>query len=692
MRRPMNVFRTMVLVCVMLGLLAGQARGGTPTAEAAQPALPLSEVVLYASGVGYFQRDGVVDGRQSVALRFRTDQVNDLLKSMIVQDFDGGRVATVTYDSRDPVTKTLKSFAVDLTTNPSLGQLLERIRGERVEVATPSPLQGIILGVERKQERAGEKEVVEVEYLNLVTADGLRSIPLAQIQRLQILNERLSAELRQALEVLASAHDTQQKVVRLAFDGSGRRRVRVAYVAEAPVWKTSYRLVLSEAGRPYLQGWAVVENTTDEDWENVKLSLVSGRPISFIMDLYEPLYAKRPQVVSELYQALRPQVYEQPMEEARDQVREAPRSRLMQEAPAAKAAPRLAAPAPALMPSAAGGAPAEVQLQRGVAASAQAAEAGELFQYAIQAPVSLGRHKSALLPIVGQEVEGAKLSIYNERTHAKHPFSGFRLQNVTSLHLSQGPLTVFDGGIYAGDARLADLAPGQERLVSYALDLKTEVEPQGAPGAETLVTASLRKGTLLVTRKLQQSRIYNVKNRDTKKKAVLIEHPFRSDWTLAEPVAASERTREVYRFAVPVDAGASARLTVREERQVQQTVRLVDSGPDTIGYYLQAKEVSAKVKEALQRVVALRDRLDQTANRRGQLEKRAEEIAKEQGRIRENMARLAQTSELYARYVGKLNEQETEIERLRKEIEAQRTAEERQKRELNDYLLGLDLE
>jgi hypothetical protein len=270
--------------------------------------------------------------------------------------------------------------------------------------------------------------------------------------------------------------------------------------------------------------------------------------------------------------------------------------------------------------------------------------------------------------------------------------NGFRLKNATALDLMQGPITIFDGGIYAGDAQIADLPAGQERLLSYALDLKTEVEPQGAPGQEMIAAASLKKGVLVVTRKAIQERTYNVANREAKPKLVLVEHPYRSDWKLVEPATAKERSRDVYRFEVPVAASGKAQLKVREERQLQQTVRLLDSGSESIAFYLQAKEVSPKVKEALQKVVGMRDRIGQISGQRSQLEKRVEEIGKEQGRIRDNMGRVAQTSDLYARYLKRLDEQETEIERLRKEIDALRTTEERQKRELNDYLVALDID
>src|SRR3989304_8903793 len=206
MKRLVWLLSAVLLVSIGLVASAQEPAGKAPPKAASPQALPLTEVVLYSSGVGYFQRDGSMDGPGEVELRFKVDNINDLLKSMIVQDFDGGQVTTVTYDSRDPITKTLKSFAVDLTTHPGLGQLLGQIRGERVEVAAPNPVSGVIVGVEKKGERVGDKEVAEVEYLNLLTADGLRSIHLGQVQRIQIANEQLGAELQQALGGLASSH------------------------------------------------------------------------------------------------------------------------------------------------------------------------------------------------------------------------------------------------------------------------------------------------------------------------------------------------------------------------------------------------------------------------------------------------------------------------------------------------------
>ena len=680
--------RRLILASCLLFPLSVMAEEGAP--------LPLSKIMLYSSGVGYFQHDGTVNNRTQLDLRLHANQINDMLKSLVVQDFGGGIISTVTYGSRDPVTKTLGGFGINLNGNPTLGQILTQVRGERVEVAAPNPILGTILGVEKKTEAIPDgqaRRVIEQEYLNLLTDDGFRSLPFMQVQRVKLLDATLNAELQQALSVLASNHDAQKKTVSITFDGAGSRQARVAYLTETPVWKTSYRLVLDEDKAPYLQGWAIVENQTQQDWREVKLSLVSGRPISFTMDLYQPLYNPRPAVQPELYANLKPQTYGEAMDELKPMASpptarsEMKKERLLGKLAQGLAGGRANAPAESAVT-------AEMEMGRldeGVAPTATAEDKGELFEYRIEQPVTLAKHTSALLPIIGQALQGRKVSVYNQSVNAKHPLNGYRLKNTSSLHLMQGPITLFDNATYAGDARIEDLPPGQDRLISYALDLKTEVEPKMDGGTQELATVSLKKGTMLVSRRLVEDRTYLIKNRDQKTKTVLIERPYRTEWKLVEPKEPTERTRDMYRFSVNVDSGKNATLRIKETLPIQESILLMDSRIDQLAYYQQAKEVSPKVKEALQRVVQLRGKLDDTRAQRTRLEQRISEITAEHGRIRENMQRLQQNSDLYNRYVRKLDQQETELEKLRKETEVLKSTEEDHRRELQNYVMNLEV-
>src|ERR1051326_5612326 len=307
MRRKLYWLLPALGVCTLAGILATRPKATLAEPNDAQnppsaaTALPIKNVVLFSSGVGYFQRKGEVEGNARVDLTFQVRDINDLIKSMVIQD-DKGTVSAVSYDSLDPVERTLRSFAVNLTNNPTFGQVLTQLRGERVEVVLnqsaanqPGTVTGSVMGLEH-QKVASKDGAVEVEVMNLWCAEGVRSIKLNEIQRLRFLNPAMESEFRRALDTLALSHDAQKKAVSLSFAGEGKREVTVSYVVENPIWKTSYRLVLDKQGKPFLQGWAVVDNPTDDDWNQVGMALISGRPVSFQMDLYQPLYVPRPMV------------------------------------------------------------------------------------------------------------------------------------------------------------------------------------------------------------------------------------------------------------------------------------------------------------------------------------------------------------------------------------------------------------
>ena len=672
------------------------AQSGAPAAEK-EASVPLTNLVLFTSGVGFFQHEGTVDGNARLELTFSASQVNDLLKSLVLRDLDGGTIQSVTYSSRDPITRTLKSFAIDLTSNPTLAGLLLQTRGEAVEVSLPDRVTGTIIGVERREEQAGEKGAVAGEYLTLNTQSGIRSIALSQVQGIRFLRKEIQDDLAQALAVLSSSHGIEKKTVVLHFTGSGRRRVRIGYILETPVWKTSYRLVLAEKEGHLLQGWAMVENTSDADWKAVTLALVSGRPITFVMDLYQPLYLQRPEVQLELYESLRPKTYEMAMGAP------APEAEMMDEEMSFSAkraeAPSMPRQAPAPSKALAGGArgagaaadSAWTATAQGVSAMAQAGEVGSLFQYAIEKPVTLPRQQSALLPIVNESVAGERYSIFNESTHPKHPLNAVKLKNTSKLHLMQGPITVFDGGTYAGDAQITDLPAGGDQIISYAMDLDTEVEALQGPSPETLVSVRISKGIFTYTNKQNRERVYNMKNRGSKARTVLVEHPFAAEWTLVTPKEPLERARNVYRFAVPVAAGKAAKLSVLEERMVEQSVAVTSMQGSTIDFYVKSQVVSRSVRDALARLLTLKQKLADTTEQRVRLETRVKEISTDQDRIRANMDRLSASSELHKKYVKTLTDQEEELARLRDQIAQARDTEAAQRKDVENYILSIDV-
>ena len=648
--------------------------------------LPITNVVLFSSGVGYFQRTGTVQDNATVKLSFKADQINDLLKSLVLLDLDGGKVGSVTYGAKDPISKTLQSFAVNIIDNPSLSQLLNRLRGVGIEVTATKVITGKILGVETKKRKVKD-DVIDVDMLNILTDDGIRSIDLAEITSFRLLDDRLNAELKDALAVLATGLDNQRKPVVVTFNGEKTRRVVVGYLVETPIWKTSYRLVLDEK-TTLLQGWGIVENTSDDDWTNVHLSLVSGRPISFIEDLYTSIYIPRPVVRPQLYASVGPVMYDEGIQSATDK-----------DAAAAPAPPMLGEAGPqgavgratnGTWARAAAGISLD-DMQRSVVSAALARDLGQGFEYAIKDPVNLPRQQSALLPIITGPVETTKVSIYNPNVNMKYPLYGMKLKNTTGMNLMGGPITIYDKGVYAGDATFENLQPGEERLISYAVDLGVTPERKEQQAPEVITALRVNKGVITVTRKYRHTVEYTFQAKDGKDRTMIVEHPFIQGWTLVEPKKADERTANLYRFTVPVDKKDGGKLTVVEEIVQSQGYGLVGMDTGTLLVYAATAKIGNDVHDSLKHAAELQQRVIDTQRKRAVDEQEINSITQEQNRIRENMNALDRNSDLYKRLVKKLDEQETRIEVLRNEIADLRKQEETQRKEYETYVNGLDL-
>ena len=314
-----------------------------------------------------------------------------------------------------------------------------------------------------------------------------------------------------------------------------------------------------------------------------------------------------------------------------------------------------------------------------------------MFQYVIDKPVTLSRQQSAMLPILNQQVTGERYSLFNEGTDPKHPLNAVKLKNASDLHLMQGPITVFDAGTYAGDAQITDLAPGAEQLVTYALDLDTEVQAEPGSSPVSLVSVRITSGIFLYTSKAQQERIYTIKNSGTKNRTVLVEHPYQPEWTLSSPKEALERTRDAYRFAVPVSAGKSATLSVVETRTIEQSIALSNLASDQVALYMKNPVVTPAVKAALQKLADLQQKAAAAAAERAGKEQRVKDISNDQSRIRANMDRLSQSSDLYKRYVKTLSDEEDELAKLNDDIAKLRDAEAVQRKAVSDYIQTLEV-
>jgi hypothetical protein len=334
----------------------------------------------------------------------------------------------------------------------------------------------------------------------------------------------------------------------------------------------------------------------------------------------------------------------------------------------------------------------KLKLADGVSAAATASKLGDFFQYAIDRPVNLPRQKSALLPIVSKDVEGTRVSIYNERTQAKFPLLGLKFKNTSGLHLMQGPITVFEGSNYAGDARILDLQPNEERLLSYAIDLGTEVNPVPSSDNGRIIELKAVKGLLWSTTKLRETKTYAIKNRNEQERLVLVEHPVRNDFRLAETTKPAETASDFYRFEVKVAPGKSESLAVTEERTLAQNFQLTNLNDDVIRHFISQPVASKKVKDGLQQAMALRWEWNKTQREIGELQRQLDAITNDQVRLRANLKEMPATAAAYKRYLEKFDQQETQIEKYQADIKKLQTNEHQQKKAFDDFLANFSAE
>jgi len=333
-----------------------------------------------------------------------------------------------------------------------------------------------------------------------------------------------------------------------------------------------------------------------------------------------------------------------------------------------------------------------MDLGQSINVAASAGKLGESFQYALNKRVSLPRQKSAMLPIVGKAIEADRVSIYNERVQAKFPLLGLKFKNTTGLHLMQGPITVFEGSNYAGDSRILDLQPKEERLLSYAIDLGTEVNPVPNGGNGKIVNLKAVKGLITTTTKIRESKNYTIKNRNDVERLVLIEHPVRYDFKLVETDKPVETAADFYRFQVKVAPNKTETQTVTEERIVNETVQLNNLNDDQIRFYVSHAATSEKVKAAMKKAMELRWTVNKTQQSLNELERQVKVLTDDQARLRANLREVPADSEIGQRYLKKLNEQESIIEKYQADVKKYQTTELEQRMEFEQYLATLTVE
>ena len=693
------------------------AAAAPPATGAAGPLkdLPVRKVVLYKNGVGYFEHAGSVTGNQRVTIDFTSPQLNDVLQSLTVLDEGGGRIAGVNYNSTTPLAEQLKTLSLGMSDDPTSTELFQALRGQRVEV-TGGPggtLTGRLMAIESRTEKAGSGEnasdnTVDKFYLTLVASSGaVKVIELTPALSVRPLDANLQGQLDRYLELLSTTHSTGLRHLTLNSIGMGQRELRVSYISEVPVWKSTYRLVFprEESGKATMQGWAVVDNTVGADWDNVQLSLVAGAPQSFIQPLSQPLYVRRPEIPIATLVETTPQTHE--AAEMDDKIVNAAPP------PAALMAPR------SIMQSQSIGGPRNKMMHgtatdtvtlnseqaivgtlsgggigygygSGVAGNAggsvyrasDAIQEGDVstnafddfFEYALAAPVTIHKNESAMVPILQQDLPAEHVTLWSESEPT--PLRAVWLENTSKLTLDSGSFSIFESGEFAGEGLLDPIHPGEKRLLSYAADQAVRVKVAARDGKQALNHVSIQKGVIVETHMDVASVSYSATNSADVDRVVLVEHPRRNNgWSLEDGLKAEETAPNLYRFKVPVAAHSTAKLEVTERGPQYTTVDL-RSNPRQEQFLLQLVKDVPDAMEKLKPVIDAQTALAELDQRIDASKKAEETAAADEARDRENLTAL-KGNDAAKRFVDELNRAEDQLQATRKQtadLEAQKQA------------------
>jgi hypothetical protein len=319
-------FNTAVVLLLVTVALAQKKPGDNPekwpTATApivtdSSPRLPVKRVVLYKNGIGYFEHTARVRGNQDLAIDFTTAQLNDVLKSLTVVDLGEGHISGVRYNSTAPLDERLKALRLPFGEQVTRVDFLTALRGARVEVRSGSATAtGRLLSVEKERKANGKGDFYDVTEFSIVSdTGGMKNFDLGPGTSVRLAERDLSDEIGRYLNLVGSSRARDLRRMTISATGTGDRDILVSYISEVPIWKSTYRIILPEKPneKPLLQGWAIVDNTVGEDWKDVQLSLVAAAPQSFIQDISQPYYARRPVVALPESMMLSPQTHEAAM-------------------------------------------------------------------------------------------------------------------------------------------------------------------------------------------------------------------------------------------------------------------------------------------------------------------------------------------------------------------------------------------
>lgn len=666
-----------------LAIAAALTSVGASAAPGDATDLALRRVLLSSGGVGYFEYEATLDGAADLHLSVRRDQVDDVLKSLVISD-DVGKLGQVSLPGKEPVSEAFRDLPLSEATLASPAALLSALRGAEVRIETAgSILIGRIISVTEEQARkAVAGETVTQHRLSLLSEGALHQVVIEDVDSIQVLDPALQKQIDDALDALSRQRERDRRELVIHLGGQGERVVRVGYVAEVPLWKSTYRLVLPPVGsteNASLVSFAVVENRTGEPWNDVDLTLVSGSPVTFKQAIYDAYYVNRPTVPVEVIGRVLPQRDEGGIAGAHGDSESPPVAEATGDdgsssyfAGGFHHGGRFGMP---------GMNPAEPAPKVAAIDEAKTSEDATQVVFTLPTPVTLASGQTALLPVLTLSVPATRISLYQPDTEARHPLSSIEIMSSSPDDLPPGVVAIYDraadGGAltYAGDAQLALLPSGKSRFVSYAVDLRVIID-KAESDDETIARGTIADGVLTLTRTEQKKTVYTIAGAAHEARTILLEHPRVPGF---EPVASTDfeivaTTDTSYRLKREVPANTTVTVTVILARKVGETVTLTSTSTDQLVAYAATTGLSDAVRAALGKVVDRRTEV--AANETVVTRKTAERarILEDQARLRDNLKAVPAGSDLAKKYLKRMDEQEDRLSALDGEITAANAA------------------
>jgi len=643
-----------------LGALAGAICLAVLPADAAD--LTLKRVVLSTGGVGYFEYEAAIEGDAALTLDVPLDQVDDVLKSLVVYD-SGGSAGEITLPGGEPLTQSFVDLPFDRAALNSAADLLNALQGAEIRVAAPKAISGRLVHVGEEAVRGAGGIIETRSRVSVMTDAGLQQFVLQDVDAIAFVDPVLQRQVETALSRIAAYRAGGRRQLTLTTHGAGARTVRVGYVVAMPLWKASYRLSLMpdpQAETARLQGWAVLENFSGRAWHDVELTLLSGNPVTFRQALYESYYVPRQTVPVESGSHVLPPPDSGAVGTvggiALGAAKEAKAA--AQSMPAARrdaANMAMAMPAPVAAPP-----PAPIEA---------AAAAEEATQIAFTAPykVNVAAGQSLVLPLLDRELPARRVDLYQPSVNGQHPLAAIELTNKSESGLPPGVLTLYQlnagqGALYLGDARLAALPAGDKRLLSYAVDGKVTID-RSTGERRPVVKATIAEGVMRVNRMIRWTTSYRVKSLAPAAPHLLIEQARRPGATLTAPDPKTvELTAQVYRIPLALPAKGDVGVAVIEDQPIEETIRLLDLDDSRLGALVSSSELDPKMRHALSEIAARRQAAGHQRAELDRLRQQRTQLVDDESRLRNNLAVLGSDPALRKRMLDKFNETETAIE------------------------------